>query len=134
MRLDGLIRARRPPPDECDEAEVQKNHAARRNQELASEEDLKGVHGNEGESLDSCVQAAAQSAENPAAEQDFEDANQNDRRVRKSFPEDFPDDHFMAGDAVEDLAVEAMENPDACDEDCGDSLERGLFCYLPHGF
>ena len=132
MGLDRLISARRPPPDEGDEAEVQKHHAARRNQELAGEEDLKRVHGNEGEGLDRGVQAAAQSAENPTAEQDFHDADHEDRRIRHRISEDFPDDHLMPGDAVEDLAVEAVENPNARDENSGEAVERGGFQVLPH--
>lgn len=126
-RLDRLIPACRPPPNDAEKAEVEKYHAARRNQELAGEEDLQGVHRDQGEGLHGGVQTAAVSAENPATEQDLQSADRDDCRIRNRFSENFPDDHFVPWDAVEDFAVEPVENPNSRDEYGGEAMEWGEF-------
>lgn len=61
--------------------------------------------------------------EDPEAQQDFADPHREGRDLRQILAEDTGDDHAVPRDAIEQLAVEPVENPYGSDQDPEEEME-----------
>lgn len=113
-------------PAEAKEDDIQGHHSRCGDEEVGCPGNLQCIHGNDRQRLHggTCPRQAAR--KNPKTQEDLPRANRHGGDSGKVLAQDPRDDHTVPRDAIKELAVKPVENPDGADEDPQEEVEPVL--------